>query len=296
MTNWQSFIIRSYLNYIKFTGNYSDPIEKLRKLADSGARFGKFPKSVQSESFSIEHIQAELLIPPKADGHSALLYLHGGGYAMGSIKSHRATAGQLAEAGKINTLIIDYRRPPEHPFPAALEDVVTAYDWLRKNGYERIIIAGDSAGGGLALSTVVSLRNNQAPMPVLVICLSPVTDVECTGDSMITNARRDPWLTADTKILFNYYVGGHDPRDPLISPLYADYTKFPPLVIHVGTDEILLSDSTRLVEKARTAGVDVQIKIWPGMWHIFPFFAPFVPEAAHAITEIGDAIRQQVDQ
>lgn len=151
MTNWQSRIIKLYLNYIKFTGDYNDTLENLRQLTDGGARFGKFPKSLRSENITIEHIPAELIIPPKADTRSALLYLHGGGYAMGSIKSHRATAGQLAEAGKIHTLIIDYRRPPENPFPAALEDALTAYDWLRKNGYERIIIAGDSAGGGLRL-------------------------------------------------------------------------------------------------------------------------------------------------
>ncbi len=293
--NWQSLIIRSYLNYIKFTGDYNDPVEKLRKLADSGARFGKFPKAVQSKSVRIEDIPAELLTHQQADARSALLYLHGGGYALGSIKSHRATAGQLAEAGKIHTLIIDYRQPPEHPFPAALQDALTAYEWLRKNGYERIMIAGDSAGAGLALSTVVSLCDNHIPLPLLVICLSPVTDLECTGDSMITNAKLDPWLTADTKILFNYYVGGDNVRNPLISPLYADFAKFPPIVIHVGTDEILLSDSTRLADKARAAGVDVQLKIWPGMWHIFPFFAPFVPEAAQAITEIGNVIRQIID-
>ena len=294
MTNWQSRVIKLYLNYIKFTGDYNDPIENLRQLTDGGARFGKLPKSVHSESITIEHIPAELIVPPQADARSALLYLHGGGYALGSIKSHRATAGQLAEAGNIHTLIIDYRRPPEHPFPAALYDALTAYHWLRKNGYERIIIAGDSAGGGLALSTVVSLRDAQSPMPVLVICLSPVIDVECTGETIISNAKRDPWLSVDMKILFNYYTGVNNPRDPLISPLYADFAKFPPIVIHVGTDEILLSDSTRLAEKAQAAGVDVQIKIWPGMWHIFPFFAPFVPEAAQAVAEIGDVIKHQI--
>jgi len=294
MLSWQGRIIRLFLNHIKFTGNYNDPIEDLRQVIDGGERFGRFPKSLQSESITIEHIPAELIIPLKADVHSALLYLHGGGYATGSIKSHRATAGQMAEAGKIHTLIIDYRRPPENPFPAALEDALTTYHWLRKNGYERIIIAGDSAGGGLALSTAISLRGNQAPMPLLVICLSPLIDVECTGESVITNAGRDPWLTTGMKTLFNYYVGQNNPRDPLISPLYADFTKLSPIMIHVGTDEILLSDSTRLVEKAKAAGVDVQIKIWPGMWHIFPFFAPFVPEATQAITEIGDAIRHRI--
>lgn len=294
MLSWQGRIIRLYLNYIKFTGDYNDPIERQRQLVDGGARFGKFPKTVQSKNITIEQIPAELIVPQQADAHSALLYLHGGGYALGSIKSHRAAAAQLAEAGNIRTLIIDYRRPPEHPFPAALEDALTAYDWLRKNGYERIIIIGDSAGGGLALSTVISLRDNQAAMPLQVICLSPLIDVECTGESAITNARRDPWLTTGMKTLFNYYVGNNDPRDPLISPLYANFTKLPPIVIYVGTDEILLSDSTRLAEKAKAAGVDVQIKKWPGMWHIFPFFAPFVPEAAKAVTEIGDLIKGRI--
>lgn len=291
--NWQSLIIRTFLTIIKFTSNYKDPVEKLRKVVDGAGGMGKIPKSVLSKSISIENIPAELLTHPQADARSALLYLHGGGFALGSIKTHRAIAGQLAEAGNIHTLLIDYRQPPEHPFPAALQDALTAYDWLRKNGYERIVIIGDSAGGGLALSTVISLRDHHAPKPVLVICLSPVTDVECTGDSMITNAKRDPWLTMDTKVLFDYYVGRHNPRDPLISPLYADFANFPPLVIHVGTDEILLNDSTRLAEKAKAAGVDVQIKIWPGMWHIFPFFAPFVPQAAQAIAEIGEAIKSQ---
>ena len=294
MLSWQGRIIRLYLNYIKFTGDYNDPIEKLRQVADGGERFGRFPKSLQSESISIERIPAELIIPLQADTRSALLYLHGGGYALGSIKSHRATAGQIAEAGNIRTLIIDYRRPPENPFPAALQDALSAYTWLRKNGHQKIIIMGDSAGGGLALSTAISLRDDQAPLPLLVICLSPLIDVECTGESVITNAKRDPWLTTGIKTLFNYYVGQNDPRDPLISPLYADYTKLPPILIHVGTDEILLSDSTRLAEKAKAAGMDVQIKIWQGMWHIFPFFAPFVPEASQAVTEIGNAIRRQI--
>jgi acetyl esterase/lipase len=294
MSSWQGRIIRLYLNYIKFTGDYNDPIEKLRQVVDGGARFGKFPKSVQSENMTIENIPAELIIPPKADGHSALLYLHGGGYATGSIKSHRAAAGQIADAGNIRTLIIDYRRPPENPFPAALEDALAAYDWLRKNGYERIVITGDSAGGGLALTTVISLRDNQRLLPSLVICLSPLIDVECTGESVLANSIRDPWLTTGMKTLFNYYVAQNDPRNPLISPLYADFTNLPPIMIYVGMDEILLSDSTRLAEKAKDAGVDVQINIWPGMWHVFPFFAPFAPEAARAVTEIGDAIKHRI--
>jgi acetyl esterase/lipase len=125
--------------------------------------------------------------------------------------------------------------------------------------------------------------------------MSPLIDVEGTGESVIANARRDPWLKEEAKSIFKYYIGQNNPRDPLISPLYADYTNFPPLLIFVGGDEIMLSDSTRLAEKARSAGVDVQIKIWEGMWHVFPFFAPFVPESLQAITEIGDFIKRKVN-
>lgn len=124
--------------------------------------------------------------------------------------------------------------------------------------------------------------------------MSPLIDVEGTGESVITNARRDPWIKLEAKNLFKYYIAQNDPRNPLISPLYGDYTNSPPLFIFVGGDEIMLSDATRLAEKAKKAGVDVQLKIWEGMWHVFPFFAPFVPESLQAIAEIGDFIQRKV--
>ncbi len=294
MSSWQSHIVKLYLHFNKITNNHNDPIEKLRQAVENGARFSRCPKSVQSQIITIENIPAEWIIPPQADIHTAILYLHGGAYALGSIKSHRATAGQIAEAAKIRTLIIGYRLAPEYPFPAALEDVLIAYDWLRKNGYEKIIIAGDSAGGGLALATVISLRDNQTPMPLLVMCISPLVDPEATGESVLTNAKHDPMLKVDDIRVCRYYIGQSNPHNPLISPLYADFTNLPPIVIHVGSDEILLSDSTRLVEKARNAGVEVQIKIWQGMWHVFPFFSPFMPESLQAITEIGNVIRHKI--
>ncbi|HNE04288.1 MAG TPA: alpha/beta hydrolase [Anaerolineales bacterium] len=295
MLSWQSYIVRLYLNYSKATLDDNTPIEKLRQAVEDGARFSRFPKSVQSQTVTIEHITAEWIIPSQADTRSVMLYLHGGGYALGSIKSHRATAGQIAEAGKIRTLIIEYRLAPEYPFPAALEDSLIAYKWLRKNGYEKIIIVGDSAGAGLALSTVISLRDNQISMPMQVICLSPWLDLEGTGESVITNSGRDPLFKADDLRLGKFYIGENNPHNPLISPLYADFTRLSPILIHVGADEILLSDSTRLVQKAKDAGVDVQMKVWQGMWHIFPFFAPFVPESSQAIIEIGDFIRHKID-
>lgn len=294
MPSWQSYIVRLYLNHAKATLADDTPIEKLRQAVEDGARFGRFPKSVQSQTMMIDHIPAEWIIAPHADPHSAVLYLHGGGYALGSIKSHRATAGQIAEAGHIRVLIIEYRLAPEHPFPAALQDALNAYDWLQKNGCEKIILIGDSAGAGLALSAAIFLRDNRVSMPMLVICLSPWIDLEGTGESIITNSGRDPLFKVNDLRLSKYYVGKNNPRDPCISPLFADFANLSPIVIHVGADEILLSDSTRLAEKAGDAGVDVQIKIWQGMWHVFPFFAPFVPESVQAITEIGDAIRRRI--
>lgn len=294
MPSWQSYIVRLYLNHAKATLDNNTPIEKLRQAVEDGARFSSFPKSVQSQTMMIDHIPAEWILPPQADTHSAVLYLHGGGYALGSIKSHRATAGQIAEAGNIRVLIIEYRLAPEHPFPAALQDALSAYDWLQKNGCEKIILIGDSAGAGLALSTATFLRDKRVSMPMLVICMSPWVDLEGTGESITTNSGRDPLFKVDDLRLSRYYVGKNNPRDPRISPLYADFAKLSPIVIHVGADEMLLSDSTRLAEKAGNAGVDVQIKIWPGMWHVFPFFAPFMPEASQAVTEIGDAIKRRI--
>lgn len=173
-----------YLNYLKATTDWDAPVEKLRQATDGAARPGDFPKSVQSQRILIEHIPAEWLFPPQADTRSAILYLHGGGFATGSIKSHRAIVGRIAEAGNIRALLIEYRLAPEHPFPAAIQDVLLAYDWLRKNGYGKIVVVADSAGGGLALSSVISLRDNQLPMPLQVICISPLIDVEGTGESV----------------------------------------------------------------------------------------------------------------
>jgi acetyl esterase/lipase len=297
MPSLQSRIVRLYLNYLKATTDWNDPPEKLRQATDAGARLVAFPKSVQSNRVAVEHITAEWLIPPQPTSGAVILYLHGGGYATGSIKSHRAFVARIAAAGKLRALLIEYRLAPEHPFPAALQDSLCAYDWLRDNNYERIIIVGDSAGGGLALSTLISLRDQHKPMPVGLVCISPLVDLEGTGESLISNARRDPWLTVEAESILRHYIGDHDPRDPLISPLYADLSGLPPMLIHVGQDEIMLSDSTRLAEKAKQAGVAVEItkqagvaveiKIWSGMWHVFPYFAPFVPEASQAIAEIG---------
>jgi monoterpene epsilon-lactone hydrolase len=293
MASWQSRIVRMYLRYLKVTTDWEAPVEKLRKDTDQGGRFGSLPESIQTQQITVEHISAEWLIPPSAEKNTAMLYLHGGGFATGSFKSHGATVGRIAEAGNIRTLLIEYRLAPEFPYPAALQDAVLAYRWLRQAGYQRIVVGADSAGCALALVTVMSLREEKQPLPAQLVLISPLIDLGATGESVKTNARRDPWLKEDSKAIFKHYLAGNDPRNPLISPLYGDFSGFPEMEIHAGSDEILLSDATRLAEKAEEAGVQVHIKIWAHMWHVFPFFAPFVPESQRAIVEIGAAIRKK---
>ncbi len=185
--------------------------------------------------------------------------------------------------------MLDYRLAPEHPFPAALEDALTAYRWLLAEGVSpaRMAIAGDSAGGGLTLATAVSLREGGDPLPAALALISPWSDLTFSGDTIHTLADVDPVLKVDGKPLVDYYTAQHNPAAPLISPLFADLHGLPPLFIQVGSDEILLNDSTRLAEKARLAGVDVTLEVWKGMWHVFQVFAPYVPEAQKAIEQMA---------
>jgi acetyl esterase/lipase len=192
--------------------------------------------------------------------------------------------------------LLDYRLAPEHPFPAAIEDATAAYYWLLENGIspEQIIIAGDSAGGGLALATLLLARDQGVPLPAAAVCLSPLTDLEVTGESIKSNNQADPWLTPESTALFKHYVGQNDPRSPLLSPIHADLRGLPPMLIQVGGDEILLSDATRLAECARAAGVEITLEVWPRMWHVFQAFAPYLPEAKQAIAAIGRFVQQRV--
>jgi epsilon-lactone hydrolase len=194
----------------------------------------------------------------------------------------------IARAAQSRAMAVDYRLAPEHPFPAALQDCLTAYRWLLKNGTtpQQVVIAGDSAGGNLTLSTLLALRDAGEPLPAAAVCISPATDLARTGESFRT--RKDPLLsTRFVNTMIPLYIGDQDPRQPLISPHYAQLDGFPPLLIHVGDDEILLSDSVRLAEHARSAGVDVHLDIYPGMWHVWHLFVPFLPEARQAVDAIG---------
>ena len=250
----------------------------------------------------VEHVMAggvpgEWVSSPDADPSSVILCLHGGGYTMGSSKATHVLASWFSTASKSRALAIDYRLAPEYPFPAALEDAIAAYRWLLDQGIpaRRIVIVGLSAGGGLALSVLVSLRDANIPLPGGAVLISPWTDLAGTGNSVITLAERDPWLTdAMNRYHAALYAGGTDLSHPLLSPVYADLHGLPPLLIHVGSDEIMLDDSQRVADKAKAAGVAVTLEIWEGMWHVWHAFATRLPEAQQAIDRIGGFIRQTI--
>lgn len=243
-------------------------------------------------------IEAEWLITKDAAVDSpVILYLHGGGYTAGSIRAHRQLASHLTRAAKAKCLIINYRLAPEHPYPAALNDAVTAYNWLiYQSGIDpnRILIAGDSAGGGLSVATCLRLKQLGHPLPAGVHCMSPWTDLCLTSDSLLTEQKHEVVLTNPLMLRHaaEYYAPNHDRRDPLISPVYADLSGLPPMLIHTGTDEVLRDDSIRLAQRASACNVDCRLRLWAGMWHVWQLSAPLgVREARLALREAGAFIQ-----
>jgi monoterpene epsilon-lactone hydrolase len=249
---------------------------------------------ITRESVSAGGVKAEWVTAPGADAGRAVLYLHGGGYVIGSINTHRDLAARISRAAKARVLVIDYRLAPEHPFPAAVEDSVAAYRWMLAQGLKpsRIAVAGDSAGGGLTVATLVAIRDAKLALPAAGVCLSPWIDLEGLGDSMKTKAAVDPMVQKEPLVqMAAHYLQGKDPRTPLAAPLYADLAGLPPLLVQVGTAETLLDDSTRLAERARKAGVKVTLQPWENMIHVFQLFAPMLDEAQQAIDKIGEFVR-----
>lgn len=223
-----------------------------------------------------------------------LLYLHGGGFVIGSAATDLGIPLRMGTDAQLPVLSVDYRLAPEHPYPAALDDSLAAYRWLLKQGFKaaNIGIVGDSAGGQLAVALVLAARNAGLPRPAAVLVMSPVADMTNTGDSLETLAAFDPIQGTDRSNRVAY-MAGHDPADPLLSPIYADLRNFPPLLIQVGTRDLLLSDSVRLARKARVDGVEVTLDVWDGMWHVFQG-NPTVPEAAAASREAANFLRRHL--
>ena len=258
------------------------------------------PRNVAVESAITAGQPSEWLRTPDAQVDRAVLYLHGGGYVAGSCATARPVAAGIAAAARCPVLVLDYRLAPENPFPAALDDAVAAFGSLIEQGFaaERIAFAGDSAGGGLALAAAVALRDRGAALPGAILCFSPWTDLTVSGETVTTRKKADPICTQDSLVTFAHaYAAADDLRTPLVSPLYADLSGLPPLLIQVGTNEILLGDSLRLAEAARQAGVEVTVETWDGMWHVWQGQAALVPEGKRAVEKacsfFADCLCQQ---
>src|SRR5215467_11736756 len=261
--------------------------ERRRATASVGA---SPPAGTAVDAVDAGGVPAEWVAAPGVSPGRVLLYLHGGAYQIGSPATLRRLVALLSGVAQARALSLDYRLAPEHPFPAAVDDTVAAYRWLLAEGTDpaTIAIAGDSAGGGLALGTLVALRAHGEPMPAAAVLLSPWTDLALTGESLRTRAAVDVMIKPEGMHgNAALYLAGADPRHPYASPLYADLRGLPPLLIHVGDAEVILDDSTRLAARASEAGVEVSLEIWNEMPHVFPAFAGLLPEADQAIERIG---------
>jgi acetyl esterase/lipase len=298
MLSWQARTLKSLLSARRFLSPKLDAQD-----VESGRANLEMAGEVLRPIIHIDHIGAlangvpsEWVIPAGMGSERVILYLHGGAYNAGSTRSHRALAANIAYAAHARALTIDYRLAPEHPYPAALVDAFSAYKWLLDLGIrpEQITVTGDSAGGGLTIALLVALHERRVPMPAAAVVLSPWTDLSASGESWQENAKVDYLINRPKlKEAARLYLKNASPQTPLASPVYANLAGLPPLLIQVGSEEVLLSDSLRLAENARLSGVDVTLEVWEGMQHVWQFAASFVPEARQAIDKVGKFIREQ---
>ena len=280
------------------TWDENTSIAAFREMAEAGNRRmeDKLPAGLEVSPFLLAGMKAEWLIPAGADKEKVILYTIGGGYISGTCNDHRTLVAKVAQTSGIAVLMFDYRLAPEHPFPAALEDALTAYRWILEQGTtpENIVIMGESAGGGLCLATLLAVRDQGLPLPAGAVALSPWTDLKLTGDSYRTKANVCISPPGMSTVCSKYYVGDHDPTEPWISPLYGDLHGLPPLFINVGDYETMRDDSTRFAAKAKAAGVDTTLMVGKKMIHCYPLMAPMFPEATQALEEVCHFIKQRL--
>lgn len=259
------------------------------------------PREADVREISINGVRAEWVTMPNVDPRRRFVYLHGGAYIAGSRKSHRALVARIAEACEAAALSVEYRLSPEHPYPAGLEDALTAIEYAARTGpwdetvpASKLFVGGDSAGGGLSLKSMIAARDRGGPRIDGAVLISPWTDLAGTGSSLKTREESDPMLSGkNMRRTILDYIGARDPRDPSVSPLYADLAGLPPMLIHVGDHEILLDDSLRLADRAKAANVDVTLRVFDEMFHVFHIFSTKLPEAREALAEIGAWVKSR---
>src|SRR5215469_1924415 len=283
---------------MKSLGHPSSSIQQERAKVEARVAFVPKQRHVKYEPCNVEGMHAEWVTAPGAFLERVILYLHGGAYIVGSVNTHRTMAADLSRVTRARVLVVEYRLAPEHPFPAAVDDALIAYRWLLSQGFShrRLVVTGDSAGGGLTAALLVAARDAGEPMPAAAVCLSPFVDLAMTGASMKTKVKADVMLQAELFApVIKAYLGEADPCTPLASPLYADLHSLPPLLIQVGTDELLLDDATRLAARARAAEVEATLEVWDGMFHTWQAWGRILPEAGQAMARIGEFVNAHLE-
>ncbi|MDD3989506.1 MAG: alpha/beta hydrolase [Bacteroidales bacterium] len=270
-----------------------------RERCEKGAgKYSRIPRDITISEQFIEGIKSEWLIPKDSNTNKVILYVHGGGYVSGSCSDHRGLISKFARNTGVQNLIFEYRLAPEHPFPAALDDSVKIYKWLLSSGFkpENILIAGESAGGGLCLATLLALKERNIPMPIAGVAISPWTDLICSSESYKTKNKLSPAPLNSWTVFSNYYVGDNKADNPLISPLYGDLNGLPSIFINAGEDDELFEDGEKFYLKSKEAGVDIQFRAGKGMLHCYPLLAPMFREATEAMAEIVDFVKKKLKE
>jgi acetyl esterase/lipase len=270
----------------------SGDLMTIRKITAGAPPYPK-PDDITWEAINAGGVPAEWVVPNDCEPGRVVVYFHGGGYATGTIHANRGLCSHIARAARARVLSVDYRLAPEHRFPAALDDAVAAYRFVVAEGYApaHVALGGDSSGAGLVLGALVALRDAGDPLPGTAVCICPWTDLTLSGATVEANREKDPMVRASVLALMaDAYLGKADPRLPTASPLFADVTGLPPLLVQVGTAELLLDDSRRFAELAKAAGVDVTLEIWDDMIHVWHSFADLLPEGREAVARIGSYV------
>lgn len=287
-----SHLLRGKLQKETFTMETS--IEKFREDCEKGAaRYSKIPKNIQLQEQNTEGIQTEWLTPLGTNPEKLILYIHGGGYVSGSCSDHRGFVSKFARFTGVKNLIFDYRLAPENPFPAALDDSFKIYRWLLSSGFkpENILFAGESAGGGLCLATLLAIKEKNVPLPAAAVAISPWTDLTCSGESYKTKNRFSPAPVNSWNVFSKHYCGNTPASHPLISPMFGNLKGLPPLFINSAVNDELFDDGEKFSQKAKTAGVDVTFRAGKGMLHCYPLLAPMFHEATNAMNEIVEFVK-----
>lgn len=277
--------------------DFNTSIEAFREQCETGAdKYAKIPDNITIKEERIDGIHSEWILPQGAARDQLVFYLHGGGYVSGSCNDHRSFVSKFAENCGVICLQFEYRLAPEHPFPAGLEDSLALYKRILDKGYEpgNIVLAGESAGGGLALALLLAMKERHIPMPAAAVAISPWTDLTCSSESYETKnnvsvAPKNSWM-----VFSKYYTGDNSPDLPLISPLFGELEGLPPIFINSGESDELFEDGQKFYLKAKKAGVDISFRAGKEMVHCYPLLAPFFREATEAMQEISDFINDRI--